>query len=78
MKPFSLGDQVAYSIQFLKSIFEPPTSPMCHARGVIRKLVPLGQTTLAEVDWGADVLPSRVNTENLAIVGPNIKFCNID
>lgn len=78
MTKFNPGDRVAYSIQFLKSTFTPPTSPICHARGVIRNLVPLGQTTLTEVDWGADAFPSRVNTENLAIVGPNREFCNID
>lgn len=72
MKP---GDKVAYSVGFLKSIFEPPTSPMCHARGTVVRIKDLGSTKLATVDWGADGFPARVNVANLAIVGPNSKFC---
>lgn len=72
MKP---GDKVAYSVQFLKSIFEPPTSPMCHARGTVASIMDLGSTKLATVDWGTDEFPPRVNVANLAIVGPNSKFC---
>ena len=73
MKP---GDRVAYSVQFLKSIFEGPTSPMCHARGTITGITDLGSTKLATVDWGCDEFPKKVNVANLAIVGPNRRFCN--
>lgn len=76
MKP---GGKVAYSVGFLKSIFEPPTSPMCHARGTVVSIADLGSTKLAtvdwEADWEADDFPQRVNIANLAIVGPNSKFC---
>jgi hypothetical protein len=72
MKP---GDKVAYSVGFLKSIFEPPTSPMCHARGTITGILDLGSTKIASVDWGTDEFPKKANIANLAIVGPNSKFC---
>jgi len=72
MKP---GDKVAYSVQFLKAIFEPPISPMCHARGTITKISDLGSTKLAIVDWETHEFPVKVNVANLAIVGPNSKFC---
>lgn len=79
MKPFAINDRVAYSIQFLKSIFEPPTSPMYYARGTIIVITDLD---IAIVKWDcdpdADLFPVNVHTENLAHVGPNGKFCNID
>lgn len=72
MKP---GDKVAYSVEFLKSIFEPLTSPMYHARGTVVSIADLGSTKLASVDWGTGEFPKKVNVANLAIVGPNSKFC---
>jgi len=74
MREIQIGDKVAYSVQFLKAIFESH-GPLAHARGVIVDLQPLGQTTLAKIDWQDDDIPAKVNTANLAIVGPNIKFC---
>ena len=75
-----IGDKVAYSVQFLKSIGECH-GDLSHDRGVITGLIPLGKepncTILAEIEWGGDS-PKRVNTKNLAIVGPNRKFANCD
>ena len=77
-----IGDKVAYSVQFLKSI-GMSHSDMAFARGIITEFTPLGKepncTVLANIDWGVeDEFPKRVNTKNLAIVGPNRKFCNVD
>ncbi|MDZ4858036.1 MAG: hypothetical protein SGI88_03565 [Candidatus Hydrogenedentes bacterium] len=61
------GDQVAYSAAWLRSTGQY-TGDVPFARGVVKKLVPLGQTTLAEVDWGNPDIPSRVNVANLSRV----------
>lgn len=74
---FTIGDKVAYSVQFLRSI------GMCHgeiahARGIITKLItPCSAWTLAEIKWNCD-MPEKVNTANLAKVGPNPRFANVD
>jgi len=74
-----IGDRVAYSWRFLKSIGMSHTD-MSHAKGRIRELKTLSpDCTLACVDWenGVD-MPEKVNTKNLAIVGPNTQYCNCD
>ena len=79
MSEFKPGDHVAYSVQFLKSIFEPPTSPMCHARGTITEVKQFGCSKIASVEWDpGHEFPGKVNTCNLAHVEPNSKFCNCD
>ena len=78
MAEFKPGDRVAYSVQFLKSIFEPTTSPMCHARGTIIEVKQFGCSKIASVEWEPPVFPGKVNTCNLAHVGPNRQFCNCD
>ena len=72
----SIGDRVAYSVQFLRSI-GMSHSDMARARGVVASIELLGSSTLASVDWGADAseLPGRVNVANLAKVGANSRFC---
>ena len=70
------GTKVAYSVQFLKSIGESH-GEIARARGVVTSIVPLGSTKLAEIQWTSD-MPKRVNVANLAIVGPNRRFCNVD
>lgn len=62
------GDRVAYSRDFLRSIFAF-AGDMPHARGEVKKLVPLGETTLAEIDWDRAEMPARVNVKNLCRVG---------
>jgi hypothetical protein len=58
------GDSVAYSKAFLQSI-GCYTGDMPQARGKVTALVPLGELTLAEIDWNLPDLPARVNVKNL-------------
>lgn len=71
------GTKVAYSVQFLKSV-GMSHSYLARARGVVTEIIPLGSTSLAAIAWeplDSEELPARVNTFNLAVVGPNLKFC---
>ena len=68
-----VGDRVAYSVQFLRSTGQQ-AGDTPFARGVIKKLVPLGETTLAEIEWEQGDHPRKVNVANLAKVGLNSKF----
>ena len=74
---FKLGDKIAYSVQFLKSI-GMSHGDMAHARGHITGFMPLGDSTLAEITWNKGEFPGKVNVANLAKVGPNPRFCNVD
>ncbi len=72
---FQIGDKVAYSVKFLRSIGEGPTSPMCHARGEITELKNYGSLTIALIAWDGGNksqfdgnLPDGVNCFNLAKV----------
>ena len=69
---YNIGDKVAYSVKFLRSIGEGPTSPMCHARGVITKLDKYSENfVIAKITWDKNpdgMLPDGVNTFNLAKV----------
>ncbi len=62
-----VGDKVCYSRQFLQSTGQL-TGDAPFARGVVTKIVPLGETSLAEIDWDTSDLPQRVNTANLSKV----------
>ena len=75
--PIEVGSKVAYSVQFLASTGQSHGDTAA-ARGVVTGFVSLGSTSLAEIDWGKHDMPKRVNVANLAIVGPNRKFCNVD
>ncbi len=75
MSKFSIGDKVAYSVKFLRSIGEGPTSPMCHARGEITEIKSYSSNfQIALISWdggnrGEDGnLPDGVNCANLAKV----------
>ncbi len=71
---FKIGDNVAYSVQWLKSTGQT-TGDYPFARGKIVGLVELSsECILAEIDWGCDEFPKRVNIKNLAKVGLNSKF----
>jgi hypothetical protein len=75
---FEIGDKIAYSVQFLASI-GMRHGEMAHARGIITGFYPLSsQTMLAEIRWNKGDCPGRVNTFNLAKVGANSRFCNVD
>jgi hypothetical protein len=67
MSDFAIGDHVAYSANFLRSI-SCYTGDMPHGRGTIVKLTPIGRLTLATIEWDRD-LPDTVITANLAKVG---------
>jgi hypothetical protein len=69
----SLGDKVAYSVQFLKSI-GMSHSDMARARGIVTGVKTLGSLELAEIDWQGHDMPERVNVQNLAKVGANTRF----
>jgi hypothetical protein len=77
MAELTVGSQVAYSVQFLKSI-GMPHSHMAHARGTVTGIKFLGTLVLARLDWNGADLPEQVNVHNLALVGLNRKFCNVD
>jgi hypothetical protein len=66
-KAIQVGDKVCYSRQFLQSTGQL-TGEAPFARGVVTALVPLGSTTLAEIDWQGADLPPRVNIANLSKV----------
>jgi hypothetical protein len=65
--PVEVGDRVCYSKKFLQSTGQyTGSAPM--GRGIVTALVPLGSTTLAEIEWNDADLPSRVNVANLSRV----------
>jgi len=67
-----VGDTVAYSKAFLQSI-SAYTGDMPQARGKVTALVPVGEVTLAAIDWNLPDLPARVNVKNL-VVASRIAF----
>jgi hypothetical protein len=71
---FVVGDNVAYSVQWLRSV-GMRQSHLAHARGVVTEVKPFGSTSLARIDWNDTDVPERVNVANLAHVGPNLRFC---
>ncbi len=74
-----IGDRVAYSVQFLRSI-GMSHGDMAHAKGNVTGLRELSaECILAEIAWenGAD-MPAKVNTRNLAKVGANRRYANCD
>ncbi len=75
MNGFKIGDKVAYSVQFLKSV-GMSHGDMAHARGVVQSIDPKPDYTLVYIKWDRD-MPEKVNAKNLAHVGPNAKFCAV-
>jgi hypothetical protein len=70
-----IGQKVAYSVQFLRSIGESH-GEMAHARGVVKEIAYITPTlVLAKIDWQGADMPDKVNVCNLAKVGPNTRFC---
>ena len=64
-------------MQFLRSIASSHSN-LARARGVAVGVEPLGRLSLVRVDWGDPEIPEKVLSSNLALVGPNRKFCNVD
>jgi hypothetical protein len=66
--PIQIGETVAYSKQFLRSI-ACYTGDMPRAKGKVTALIPVGkEVTLAEIEWDLPDLPHRVNVKNLCRV----------
>jgi len=71
----SVGDSVAYSVQFLASIRESHGA-MAQARGTVTsREVVTPDFILLSVDWQSANFPTKVRDTNLARVGPNPRFC---
>ena len=66
MNTLKPGDRIAYKACWIKTI--GGDYELSRARGVITKLVPLGQTTLAEINWENGDFPKRVNVKNICKV----------
>lgn len=75
----TVGDKVAYSVQFLKSI-GMSHSDMARGRGVVTEVKEYGSAsglfTLIAINWNGADLPTKVNVCNLAKVGLNTRFSN--
>lgn len=67
VRKIEIGSTVAYSKAWLQSA-GAYTGPLPFARGKVTALEPLGDTVLAEVDWGDPDIPPRVNVANLVPV----------
>jgi hypothetical protein len=67
-RKIEVGDQVAYSAAFLRSTGQI-AGDAPHAKGEVIALIPLGSTTLAEIEWDTPDLPTKVNVANLCHVG---------
>ena len=68
-----IGSQIAYSAAFLDSICEDATGDLWGNRGRIVDFEVYGDITLAVVVW-SNGEEARVNCNNLALVGPNLRF----
>ena len=76
---FAIGDKVAYSVQFLKSTGMSHT-PLAHVRGTVDTIEPFGNGNLIGIVWDslAANYPRKILDHNLALVGPNPRFANVD
>lgn len=73
---YKVGDKVAYSAKFLRSI-GCYTGDMPQARGVITALgeISRGGTVIATIEWDrAGDCPEKVNVANLARVGSSAMY----
>jgi len=68
------GDRVAYSAAWLRSI-GCYSGDLPALRGEVLKVQPLGRQQLATVQWAGEDQPAKVLVTNLALVGPNARFC---
>lgn len=66
-KAIAVGDRVCYSRTFLQNTGQQ-TGSVPFARGVVQRLIPLGESTLAEIAWDQPDLPARVHVANLSRV----------
>lgn len=72
---FKVGDRVAYSVQWLKSV-EMVHTDYAHGRGIVTDITPFGDGVLVDIDWYKGTGANRVLAANLAHVGPNSRFAS--
>lgn len=75
----NVGDEVAYTVYFLRQVADGPTDPMCRARGRVTEVV---DSDFVRVLWSNEAVPPRslphatlVNRCVLAKPGPNLRYC---
>lgn len=73
---FAVNDRVAYSVQFLRSIGASHTD-LANLRGEVKHIKDFRNQQIVTVKWN-DGHETRVIGNNLAIVGPNRRFSNVD
>ena len=59
-----VGDKVQYTKAWLRST-GMYTGDIPRAKGIIKKIEPLGQTALAHIKWDKPDVPPKVNVKNL-------------
>ena len=62
-----IGDKVAYSVKFLKSI-GCYTGNMPSSRGIITDIIKVGDRQLAAIKWNNPGTPKKVLTANLVLI----------
>jgi ribosomal protein L21E len=70
---FKVGDRVAYSVQWLRSVGMTHTT-YGRARGEVTAVKPFGDAVLVSIDWREGEGADRVLSANLAHVGANSRF----
>lgn len=68
----TVGDEVAYTVYFLRQVADGPTDPMCRACGRVTEVV---DHEFARVLWSDEAVPKLVNRCVLAKPGPNLRYC---
>lgn len=69
-----VGDVVAYSRYFLMQIGAEPTDPMWFRLGEVVRLLP--ELGWVEVCWDDDLELVLIAGSNLALPGPNLRYCD--
>lgn len=67
---FEVGARVGYTRYFLKQTGVPGTDPMWHQRGKVQSVA----DPIVTVEWDDGTI-GRVHSANLAIPGPNTRWC---
>lgn len=65
--PIRVGDNVAYSKRFLRSI-GCHTGDMPAARGTVTAVQRIGELLIADIDWDTPDLPGRANVKSLSLI----------
>jgi len=71
-----VGDQVSYTVYFLRQIAEGPTDPLCRRYGTVVELNPVPAIPhFVKVRWDDADKPELVSSHSLAKPGPNLRYC---